>query len=353
MVSGPVAMPDGTVQMDAVDPKATAEVDATEIEKLAGAVKVVVKVGCEQSTSGEVDSIGYTPCFGMSFADTFDHRVTEGKPVQAKLAPEEEMALQAYRDANGLQPKSSWVVAEIPESSGTEKQMLYSFREKLISHKVTRTPEAAEFCTDITMLRYLRARNMSMDKAQHMLEQTIQWRAKTQPRQMSNDTTRFNAEVTDVRIMGMDEHHRPVIFQSYTGSSDHSAAALKMNNICIMEKAMQCMSAHTPHSVVFVYDLGAHRKNGLTSIKDQARVASAVKKVTKIFQDHYPEMLSLMVFINPPGVYEAAYQMVRPFIDPKTASKVLILHDDDMMPQLRSTVGDSMASNIFKATHQA
>lgn len=33
---------------------------------------------------------------------------------------------------------------------------LYSFREKLISHKVTRTPEAAEFCTDITMLRYLR-----------------------------------------------------------------------------------------------------------------------------------------------------------------------------------------------------
>lgn len=36
MVSGPVAMPDGTVQMDAVDPKATAEVDATEIEKLAG-----------------------------------------------------------------------------------------------------------------------------------------------------------------------------------------------------------------------------------------------------------------------------------------------------------------------------
>lgn len=44
------------------------------------AVKVVVKVGCEQSTSGELDSIGYTPCFGMSFADTFDHRVTEGKP---------------------------------------------------------------------------------------------------------------------------------------------------------------------------------------------------------------------------------------------------------------------------------
>lgn len=35
------------------------------------------------------------------------------------------------------------------------------------------------------------------------------------------------------------------------------------------------------------------------------------------------------------------------------ACQVLILHDDDMMPQLRSTVGDSMASNIFKATHQA
>lgn len=49
------------------------------------------------------------------------------RAVQAKLAPEEEMALQAYRDANGLQPKSSWVVAEIPESSGTEKQMVCSF----------------------------------------------------------------------------------------------------------------------------------------------------------------------------------------------------------------------------------
>lgn len=33
-----------------------------------------------------------------------------------------------------------------------------------------------------------------------------------------------------------------------------------------------------------------------------------------------------MVFINPPGVYEAAYQMVRPFIDPKTASKVRAKH---------------------------
>lgn len=37
---------------------------------------------------------------------------------------------------------------------------------------------------------------MSMDKAQHMLEQTIQWRAKTQPRQMSNDTTRYGRHLT-------------------------------------------------------------------------------------------------------------------------------------------------------------
>lgn len=104
---------------------------------------------------------------------------------------------------------------------------------------------------------------------------------------------RFQPELTDVRIIGMDEQHRPVIFQSYTGSSDHSASALKMNNICIMEKAMQCMSAHAPHSVVFVYDLGAHRKNGLSSLKDQGRIASAVKKVTKIFQDHYPVSASI------------------------------------------------------------
>jgi hypothetical protein len=192
---------------------------------------------------------------------------------------------------------------------------------------------------------------MNMEKAEGMLSQTIKWRVTTRPREMRNDATAHSPDLTDVRIIGMDDRHRPVIFQSYPASADHSAASLQKNSICVMEKAMQCMSAHAPHSVVFVYDLGASRKDGLSSIKDQARVAGAVKKVAKIFQDHYPEMLALMVFINPPGVYEAAYQMVRPFIDAKTAAKVMVLHDSDMMPKLKTAVGERMASVIFSASH--
>mmetsp|Transcript_13694 Transcript_13694/g.38779 ORF Transcript_13694/g.38779 Transcript_13694/m.38779 type:complete len:349 (+) Transcript_13694:486-1532(+) len=333
------------------------EVDSQgDVAKLASSMDVVVsfkasgfpiEIRAEKRDVVEADG----SCSSLGFLKAFDHRNVDGKAVCAQLTPEEAVAVESYRSAYALRPKGKWAVSEISDSTQAEKQTLYSFREKLISSHLFETDEKADYCTDSTLLRYLRARNMDQDKALVMLKNSLKWRSEKEPHLALNPATESNSLVTDVRIIGMDEHHRPVIFQSYVGSQDRRPEALELNNTCMMEKAMKCMSADTPHNIVFVYDLGAHKKGGLNGLKEQAKMAGAVKKMAKVFQDHYPELLAYMVFINPPGVYEAAYQMVRRFIDPRTAQKVMILHEHDLVDKMTKVVGASIAELIFES-HQ-
>jgi hypothetical protein len=53
-----------------------------------------------------------------------------------------------------------------------------------------------------------------------------------------------------------------------------------------------------------------------------------LKMVAEISSDHYPETLGIMFVINAPFVFTALWNIIKKFIDPKTAGKTLILDSD-------------------------
>ena len=42
-------------------------------------------------------------------------------------------------------------------------------------------------------------------------------------------------------------------------------------------------------------------------------------------QDHYPERLRAALLIRTPGIFEASWRLIKPWIDPNTAQKVHFL----------------------------
>ena len=50
-----------------------------------------------------------------------------------------------------------------------------------------------------------------------------------------------------------------------------------------------------------------------------------VHKLITTLQDHYPERLRAALLIRTPGIFEASWRLIKPWIDPHTAQKVHFL----------------------------
>lgn len=82
--------------------------------------------------------------------------------IAPQLSPAQEVALARLRAVSGYHPKQHWEPSELHDASEAELLQIAELWDRVAAAGLLEDPENAAFCGDLTLLRYLRARDHKM-----------------------------------------------------------------------------------------------------------------------------------------------------------------------------------------------
>ncbi|XP_022748325.1 random slug protein 5-like isoform X2 [Durio zibethinus] len=176
-------------------------------------------------------------------------------------------------------------------------------------------------CTDASISRYLRARNWSTKKASKMLKETLEWRLQYKPEKIRWEDIAHEAETGKIyRPNYSDKLGRPVLVMRPGFQNTNSTSGQIKYLVYCMENAIMNLNQYQEQMVWLVDFQGFAMAN--VSVK-------VTRETAHILQDHYPERLGLGILYNPPKIFESAWTIVKPFLEPKTCKKMKFVYSDD------------------------
>ncbi|GAV59279.1 CRAL_TRIO domain-containing protein/CRAL_TRIO_N domain-containing protein [Cephalotus follicularis] len=209
------------------------------------------------------------------------------------------------------------------------------------------------YCSDATILRYLRARNWNVKKATKMLKETLKWRAEYKPEEIRWEEVAQEAETGKIyRSNYSDKHGRTVLVMRPRCQNSKSTKGQIRYLVYCMENAIMDLP-QDQEQMVWLIDFHGFNLSHIST--------KVTQETAHVLQEHYPERLGLAILYNPPKFFEPFYTVVKPFLEPKTRNKVKFIYADDLntkkimeelfdMDKLESAFGgnDHSGFNIHK-----
>ncbi|KAH7437240.1 hypothetical protein KP509_05G061600 [Ceratopteris richardii] len=174
------------------------------------------------------------------------------------------------------------------------------------------------FCTDSCLYRYLRANNWSLKKSRKMLKETIKWRESYRPEKIKWVYICKEAETGKVyRADFCDKEGRTVlVMRPGVQNTNQLDGQIKYLVYC-MENAILNLPSHQ-EQMVWLADFEGWNMSMIPVM--------TAKETAHILQSHYPERLAYAILYNPPKIFESFFNLVKPFLDPKTQKKVKFVY---------------------------
>lgn len=213
-----------------------------------------------------------------------------------------------------------------PLSAAAEEEAVRKLRNALdntVSLDIGTSAWADEKC----MRRYLRARKYDHDKALAMLLETIEWRSEESVATLfpvldapEYNMLRSKAECGKMFVLPhLDNRGRATIVMKPGLQEKEEPAADLRFLIYTLERATRLASKsdHIEQKFVIIVDYAA----GNFSLRTAPSLSTS-KATLNILQNHFPERLALALLLDAPSVGVSLFKLVKPFIDPVTATKI-------------------------------
>lgn len=211
------------------------------------------------------------------------------------------------------------------EANGAEKQALFVEQKSKINEVRgllgPLSGKSAVYCSDSSIARYLIARNWNVKKAAKMLKESLKWRAEYKPDEICWDQVAHEAETGKTyRASFCDKTGRPVLIMRPGRQNTKSTKGQIQHLVYCMENAILNLPPGQDQMVWLINYEGFNLSH--ISVK-------VTKEAAHVLQNHYPERLGIAILYNPPKFFEPFYNMVKPFLEPKTNRKVKFVYSDD------------------------
>ncbi|KAG5029893.1 hypothetical protein AAZX31_05G186700 [Glycine max] len=204
----------------------------------------------------------------------------------------------------------------------------------------TRDPSSKEE-DDFMIRRFLRARDLDVEKASAMLLKYLKWRNSFVPNGSVSVSDVPNELAQDkVFMQGHDKIGRPILmvfggrhFQNKDGLDE-----FKRFVVYVLDKVCASMP---PGQEKFV---------GIAELKGWGYSNSDVRgylSALSILQDYYPERLGKLFIVNAPYIFMKVWQIVYPFIDNKTKKKIVFVEKNKVKSTLLEEMEESQVPEIF------
>uniref|UniRef100_U5GTD7 CRAL-TRIO domain-containing protein n=1 Tax=Populus trichocarpa TaxID=3694 RepID=U5GTD7_POPTR len=211
--------------------------------------------------------------------------------------------------------ESNGIITE-EEENGTEINEIEQRKVRLMRAFVEREDPSVKEVDDLMIRRFLRARELDIEKASTLFLKYLSWRRSIIPNGFISSSEIPNELAQNKLFMqGIDKQNRPIVVvfgarhKPYKGSLEEFKrfVAYTLDRICARMPAGQ-------EKFVSIADLEGW---GYTNSDIRGYLAAL-----SILQDCFPERLGKLFIVHVPYIFMTAWKVVYPFIDSKTKKKV-------------------------------
>ncbi|XP_021956536.2 SEC14-like protein 4 [Folsomia candida] len=230
-----------------------------------------------------------------------------------------------------------------------ELQLIEIFRRRLIN--VEDDLRDRRLSAPRQLLRWIRARENDLVKAEEMLRNHLAWRKLRGigPSLLQWTAPPMLTTTYSVKLVGFDKEGSPILFLPF-GSWDirqalekgHKEAMVKYKDK-ILEQIMQLMHIHEdlfPSSSVTQFIAVSDWEGFSLRYIMNKEVVEIILDAARSFEANYPETLKSGFNINCPKVFTVLFNLIKPFLTERTLSKISIFDSNSSKwrPQLEKVV---------------
>lgn len=194
---------------------------------------------------------------------------------------------------------------------------------------------------DYMIRRFLRARDLDIEKGSNMLLKYLSWKRDFVPNGAIS-TSEIPTEISHNKLFmqGLDKIGRPIVvgFGGRHRPSKGSMDEFKRFIVYSLDKITARMPAGQ-EKFVCIGDLSGW---GYTSSDVRGYLAAL-----SILQDFYPERLGKLFVVHVPYIFMAAWKAVYPFIDKKTKKKIIFVEDKKLSSTLLADIDESQLPETY------
>mmetsp|Transcript_40396 Transcript_40396/g.114370 ORF Transcript_40396/g.114370 Transcript_40396/m.114370 type:complete len:269 (-) Transcript_40396:1339-2145(-) len=206
-----------------------------------------------------------------------------------------------------------------PNSLSEEQKRKINDLRARVKGEAEKSPALQAWLTDITLLRYLRARSWDLGRAEEMLTATLAWRETIKPEEIRWETIEAEAKTGKLFNMELQDNegrHVLVMRPACENTSSHEGQI--RNLIYMMETT--CFQADEDESVqiTILQDFVGYSLRNAPPMK-------TTRETLAILQNHYPERLKASLMYRAPSMFSMLWRGISPFIDPVTYKKIIFL----------------------------
>ncbi|CBJ28570.1 Phosphatidylinositol transfer protein PDR16 [Ectocarpus siliculosus] len=199
---------------------------------------------------------------------------------------------------------------------------------------------------DAVLVRYLRAREGSIEKAAAMLTATLEWRREFGfPEVFSKEMDVIRKENSTGKnyVSGFDSHGRPILVlrprcentTDHDGNIKHIVYQLERTRAIL-----QRTSDGLGKACVIIDYVGFTLRNAPKMKTSMATL--------NILQNHYPETLGQAFFISPPVVFKGFWKVIYPFIDKDTKEKFTFVPGSATSPAAQEVLAKNFDMDVLE-----
>lgn len=211
--------------------------------------------------------------------------------------------------------------------SPVEHQKLKEFRQKCADLLLTDEQE-----TDAHMIRWLRARNLDVDKALTMLKTSLDWRRENKldgilereevPKEIQRMTPYANLGLDKdgfpVLLIPMGRHDGRGVLETFGPDECFRYNMINCEKVMEMLRRLGEQQGRQVTQLVEIIDLEGYNYRQLTS----RLCREFLIRMQTALDANYPELLRYALVINAPKIFHIIFNVLKPFIPKQTLEKV-------------------------------
>ncbi|XP_012090572.1 phosphatidylinositol transfer protein 3 isoform X2 [Jatropha curcas] len=197
-----------------------------------------------------------------------------------------------------------------------------------------RDPSSKEV-DDLTLRRFLRARDLDIQKASVMFLKYLKWRNEFVPNgfislsEVSNEIAQ-----NKMFLQGSDKKGRPiaVVFGARHFQNKKSYVVFSLDKVC----------SRMPEGEEKFVGIGDLEGWGYANTDIRGYLAAL-----SILADYYPERLGKLFLVHVPHIFMAVWKIIYPFIDDTTKKKIVFVENKKLKSTLLEDIDESQIPEIY------